>query len=238
MTPGKASPSDDRTAKDPEASLDRVHQDMEIIFRRVAGRPRPAGGHDAVPPPSRAREAVPAQRRRWRLTGQTAALMVLGCALLAFLVGALASIERSSTSTPRVATRPPADARAPPSSAAPTRPEPRGPSPIAATGDPGEAVVRAFYGALGRGDGEEASAHVVPEKRSSRAFSPETISRFYGGLPEPLRLTAVTPLARGAYRVNYRYSAGRLRCDGGAVVSLTSRDGRNLIRSIRALNGC
>lgn len=99
-------------------------------------------------------------------------------------------------------------------------------------------MVRALYGALGRGDGEEASALVVAEKRGSRAFSPQAISRFYGRLPEPLRLTALTPLGRGAYCVGYRYSAGQSRCDGEAVVSLTSRDGRDLIRSIRALNGC
>lgn len=99
-------------------------------------------------------------------------------------------------------------------------------------------MVRAFYGALGRGDGEAASALVVAEKRSSRAFSPQAISRFYGGLPEPLRLTAVAPLEGGSYRVGYRYSAGRSRCDGAAVVSLASRGGRGLIRSIRALNGC
>lgn len=207
-------------------------------------------------------------------------LVVLGLALLAFLVGALASMNRSDISASQVATQPPAEAsrtaKAPasetepyaetisrpeagpdlsgreardgsivradapvvPSGAAPIRSEPPGPSPIGGTGDAGEAVVRAFYGALGRGNGEEASAHVVAEKRSSRAFSPQAISRFYGELREPLRLTAIEPLARGAYRVSYRYSAGRSRCDGEAVVSLTSRDGRDFIRSIRALNDC
>ena len=99
-------------------------------------------------------------------------------------------------------------------------------------------MVRAFYGALGRGDGEAASALVVAEKRSSRAYSPRAIQRFYGGLREPLRLTAVAPLGDRAFRVAYRYSAGRSRCDGAAVVRLASRDGRDLVRSIRALDGC
>lgn len=253
MTPDKTSPSGDRRTANLEASLDRVHQDMEIIFRRMAGQPRPASGYYAVPPHSQAREAVPAQRRQGRLTAQVAVPAVLGCALLALVMGALASTERSDTSAPQVATassssetrptettsRPEAGADTPaPSAAAPTRSEPRGPLPTPAAGDGGEAVIRAFYGALGRGDGEEASAHVVAEKRSSRAFSPEAISSFYGGLPEPLRLTAITPLAGGTYGVSYRYSAGRSRCDGRAVVSLTSRDRRTLIRSIRALNNC
>ena len=83
-----------------------------------------------------------------------------------------------------------------------------------------------------------ASAQIIPEKRSSRAFSPEAISRFYGRLPEPVRVTAIVPLVRGAYRVNYRYSTGRSHCNGSAVVTLTNRGSRDLIRSIRALSGC
>jgi hypothetical protein len=118
------------------------------------------------------------------------------------------------------------------------RSEPRALPPVLSATDAGEEVVRSFYGALGRGDGEEASAHVVAEKRSSAAFSPEGISRFYGGLREPLRLTAVTPLGNGEYRVSYRYSAGRSRCNGEAVVSLASDDQGKRIHSIRALNGC
>lgn len=110
--------------------------------------------------------------------------------------------------------------------------------PDAGDGGAGEAFVRSFYDALGQGDGEAASAHLVPEKRASRAFSADAISRFYGGMPEPLRLTGIAPAGHGAYRVSYRYSAGRSRCNGSAIVSVTNRDGRDLIRSIRALNGC
>ena len=102
----------------------------------------------------------------------------------------------------------------------------------------GEGTVRAFYAALGAGNGAGASAQVIPEKRSSGAYSPAAMSRFYGGLPEPIRLTSVQPLAGGAYRVSYRYAAGRSRCNGSAVVRLTNRGGRDLIRSIQALNGC
>lgn len=116
-------------------------------------------------------------------------------------------------------------------------PAPR-PAPHAPAGDGGEATVRAFYGALGAGNGAAASARIVPEKRTSRTYSPEAMSRFYGGLREPIRLTGVEALSGGRYRVSYRYSAGRSRCDGSAVVRLANRDGRALIRSIRALNGC
>jgi hypothetical protein len=111
-------------------------------------------------------------------------------------------------------------------------------SPAFARGNPGEGTIRAFYAALGSGDGAAASAQMIPEKRSSAAFSPNAMSRFYGQLSEPIRLTGIEPLSSGAYRVSYRYSAGRSRCDGSAVVSLAHRIARDFIRSIRASNGC
>lgn len=108
----------------------------------------------------------------------------------------------------------------------------------AATDDRGEATVRAFYRALGTGDGATAATRIVPEKRASGAFSPAAMSRYYGGLADPIRLTWIAAIAPGSYRVGYRYAAGRSRCAGAAIVSVTQRDGRDLIRSIRALHGC
>ncbi len=98
--------------------------------------------------------------------------------------------------------------------------------------------MRTFYRALGAGDGELASAQVVPEKRQSQAYSPAAIARFYGRMPQPLQLTGVTPLAGGSYSVSYRYSTGRARCNGRAVVRVTNRNGRPFIRAIQALSGC
>lgn len=99
-------------------------------------------------------------------------------------------------------------------------------------------TVRAFYAALGRGDGEEASALVVPEKRTSRAFSADAMTRFYGALPQPVRLTRISPLSSRSFRVAYRYSAGSSPCNGEAVVTVASRGNQSLILSIRALSGC
>ena len=98
--------------------------------------------------------------------------------------------------------------------------------------------MRTFYNALGAGSGGVASAQVIPQKRSSRAYSADAISRFYGRLPEPLRLTSIRPIQGGAYRVTYRYAAPGLRCNGSAIVRLTSGGTRPLIRSITAANGC
>lgn len=101
-----------------------------------------------------------------------------------------------------------------------------------------EATVRAFYRALENADGAAASSQIIPEKRSTSAFSPEGISRFYGRLPEPLRLTSIEPTAGGAFHVTYRYSAGRSRCNGSALVKVTERGGREYIGSIQSLSGC
>jgi hypothetical protein len=155
----------------------------------------------------------------------------------------------ASPTSPNLAPAPPrptvpADAAPPPRRN--SEPE-RGPERIAApspqtpersTPEGGEATVRAFYNALGVGDGASASARVIPEKRNSRAFSPDAISQFYGRLAEPLRLTEVVPTANGAYRVRYRYSTGRSQCNGVAVVRVVKRAGRDYIRSIDALSGC
>lgn len=245
MTPGQPSPPDGPTPYGSSTSVGWTGRDKEIIFRNLAARSPPGydGGVALASAPSGARSIRLSPPRRRLDRGQIAVLAILALALLLFLVGALTSTERSDIPAPRVAARPPAEesrtaiaSSAP--SAASTRSDPGEPSPVSVEESGGESVVRAFYDALGRGDGATASALVVTEKRSTKAFSPQAISRFYGGLREPLRLTAVTPLDGGAFRVSYRYSAGRSRCDGAAVVSLASRDGRDLIRSIRALNGC
>src|SRR6266699_5541347 len=55
-------------------------------------------------------------------------------------------------------------------------------------------TVQAFYMALGAANGEEASKFVVPEKRSSGAFSPSAISNFYGKLIFPLTLIDILPV--------------------------------------------
>jgi hypothetical protein len=134
------------------------------------------------------------------------------------------SAPRTTVSRQRVADRTPVQSSSP--------------APLRTGAGNGEATVRAFYNALGEGNGAAASSQVIPEKRASGAFSPGAIARFYGRLPEPVRLSGVVPLGGGTYRVTYHYSAGRSRCNGSAVVRLTDRGGRTLIRSIHSLSGC
>ena len=147
-------------------------------------------------------------------------------------------IRRPTAPATRVDVPAPTEQSAPPPRVARSVERPEAPVRREAARGDGEATVRAFYGALRAGDGGSAAAQVVPEKRGSGAYSAGAITRFYGRLPEPIQLTDVQPVGGGAYRVRYRYSAGRSRCNGTAVVRTASRDGRDLIRSIEALNGC
>jgi hypothetical protein len=62
-------------------------------------------------------------------------------------------------------------------------------------------VVRAFYEALGDGRGETATMMVVPEKRSKGPFAPDNLTRFYGRLKEPLRLTEIAQAGVDTFKV-------------------------------------
>lgn len=104
-------------------------------------------------------------------------------------------------------------------------------------GAPG-ATVRAFYEALGQAQGEVATLLVAPEKRGIPAFSPAAMSRFYGGLQEPIRLVGMSQSGPDTFIVSYRYAAGASVCNGKAVVTTSTREGASYIENIRALNGC
>ncbi|WP_027170557.1 hypothetical protein [Mesorhizobium sp. WSM3224] len=99
-------------------------------------------------------------------------------------------------------------------------------------------TIRAFYYALGQGSGDEASKYVVPEKRRSGPLSASATTAFYGSLDEPLRLLGIEPRGESSFVAHYTFKRGARSCDGRSVVQTVKRDGRNLISSIRALDGC
>jgi len=99
-------------------------------------------------------------------------------------------------------------------------------------------TIRTFYTALGDGQGADASAMVVPEKRATAAFSPSALTRFYGSLAQRIRLIDITQNNANSYVVHYRYATISRICDGRAIVTTALRGGRNFIQGIRALNGC
>jgi Domain of unknown function (DUF4431) len=100
-------------------------------------------------------------------------------------------------------------------------------------------TVQAFYMALGAANGDEASKFVVPEKRSSGAFSPRAIANFYSRMIVPLTLIDVQSVSSNEYRVWYNYVApGTGRCNGEALVRIAKINGMNLIESIRSVRDC
>ena len=103
----------------------------------------------------------------------------------------------------------------------------------------GQQIVRAFYTALERGDGEAASLLVVPEKREAGPFSAGELSRFYGRLEVPLRLLEVDRAGDNLYDVLYRYKVrnGRL-CNGRSLVKTISLQNQILIEGIQNLSVC
>lgn len=99
-------------------------------------------------------------------------------------------------------------------------------------------TIRTFYTALGDGQGADASAMVVPEKRSTAAFSSSGLTRFYASLAQRIQLIDISQINASTYVVHYRYATRSRVCDGRAIVRTTVRSGRNFIQSIKALNGC
>jgi len=99
-------------------------------------------------------------------------------------------------------------------------------------------TVLAFYEALSLGNGDVASSFVVSEKRSTGPYAPESINRFYGPLPEPLRLRELKAQGPNEYLVKYTYGTSTRRCQGRAIVTTTQRDGLNFIEKIHPLDGC
>ncbi|MGO8801459.1 MAG: hypothetical protein ACLQE9_16650 [Roseiarcus sp.] len=98
-------------------------------------------------------------------------------------------------------------------------------------------AVRGFYYALAGGNGEQAAVFIVPERRKG-AFSPDEMTRFYGGLVAPLELLSLAPSGPGAYLVRYQFASRARACNGRAIVKTVNRGGSNLIASIQALDGC
>ncbi|RVA09904.1 hypothetical protein EN932_21180 [Mesorhizobium sp. M7A.F.Ca.US.002.01.1.1] len=99
-------------------------------------------------------------------------------------------------------------------------------------------TVRAFYYALADGNGDQAAQYVIPEKRNRGPLSASAISAFYSNLAKPLQLVSLEPQTRGRFLARYTFERKSQTCVGRSVVETTRRNGKNLISSIRALDGC
>ena len=99
-------------------------------------------------------------------------------------------------------------------------------------------AVRAFYGALSRGDGAKANMLVIPQKRALPAYQRNSITAFYGHMAEPLILLSVTPTGASEYEVHYQYRKRMAQCNDRAIVMTQQYNGRVFISRIRPLGNC
>ncbi|QHC36734.1 hypothetical protein [Komagataeibacter xylinus] len=99
-------------------------------------------------------------------------------------------------------------------------------------------TIRAFYTALHDAQGADAAAMVIPEKRTTAAFSPSNLTRFYGSLTDPISVLDIAQENDSTFIVHYHYVIKSRVCDGRATVTTTMRNGQNFIQGIRAMNGC
>ncbi|MER9395404.1 MULTISPECIES: hypothetical protein [unclassified Mesorhizobium] len=99
-------------------------------------------------------------------------------------------------------------------------------------------VVRAFYLALGTGDGKEAARFVVPEKSAKGPLSAAALSGFYGGMQAPLKLLGIQAKAEDLFFVSYAFRKGATTCTGRAEVRTVNEGGKDYIEGIKALDGC
>ena len=69
------------------------------------------------------------------------------------------------------------------------------------TADYGTAAttIRAFYSALGSGQGGVAASMVVPEKTANGPFSAKELTRYYGNMRSAIELLSVSPRGANAY---------------------------------------
>ncbi|RUY59334.1 hypothetical protein EN914_00165 [Mesorhizobium sp. M7A.F.Ca.CA.001.08.2.1] len=99
-------------------------------------------------------------------------------------------------------------------------------------------TVRAFYYALEQGDGVQAAQYVIPEKRRHGPLSAAAITAFYGHLKQPLQLTSIEPQHADEFLARYGFASKSGICVGRSIVHTVRRGSKNLISSIRALDGC
>lgn len=97
------------------------------------------------------------------------------------------------------------------------------------------AVVARFYDALRLGDGSQASALVVPEKRGLGPFSEPNISGYFGKLPKMLQVLQIKREASDRFIVTYEYGrADGFTCATSATVTTIFSYGQHLIQKIAA----
>jgi len=95
-------------------------------------------------------------------------------------------------------------------------------------------VVASFYNALSSGNGNAASALVVPEKRGIGPFNEKNISSFFGSMAQPLTVRSIERTSNDIVQVRYTYRVTKTQCVGIALVRTEYILGNTLIQGITA----
>jgi hypothetical protein len=240
-------PREFRAGQDAAASDRRRVPEAELIGHQQSPSAEIERTADAAPVTERATAAfligVPRPASRWLLMAITGCVLVVAVLVLIFMSQSktfvTASAPPRSTETASVGHDTGSTA---PSTAAPivpsTAPVPAAPT-SGASRDPGADVVRAFYTALGRGDGATAAAFVVPERQKG-GLGAQAMTDFFSGNFQPLQLINVAPYGQNTYQATYTFqrTAKSVVCANSVVVSVTQRNGQYLIQNIDARGGC
>ncbi|MBV9757671.1 MAG: hypothetical protein JO047_11495 [Alphaproteobacteria bacterium] len=229
---GAAAPSEDFTPNESEADAGAAPAATQASAQQLAADDSPSGapGQPSAEPAEQQRAAAatapaPAERAPAELPPLRAP---------AAQPSALA--DRESGNTQLASAAPPANQPAPEATgAAPEAREAATPDTEAEAPQRSPvATVAGFYAALHRGDGYAAQDYLVPEKRGHGHYAPAAMSRFYGGLVQPLTLVGEQPEGDHQVAAQYRFRSGWGICNGSAVVQLRG----DMIQSITAKNHC
>lgn len=104
---------------------------------------------------------------------------------------------------------------------------------ITKSDDPIE-VVKKFYSALSRSDGDTAASLVTPSKRGIGPFNEKNIANFFGNMKIPLVITDVQKLSDNLFQVKYNYTYTKTQCNGISTVETENLLGNVLIKKISA----
>ena len=104
---------------------------------------------------------------------------------------------------------------------------------ITKSDDPLE-VVKKFYFALSRSDGETAASLVTPTNRGIGPFNQKNIANFFGNMKVPLVTTDIQKLSETLFQVKYNYTYTKSQCNGIAIVETENLLGNIFIKKISA----
>lgn len=111
-------------------------------------------------------------------------------------------------------------------------PPPLPPSPPSGPDPRATDVVKEFYAALERADGDRASSLVVPEKREHGGFRAFAITEYHSKLKKPVRLVKLIRLGSNRYRVHTEFHTPQRACSEELILTIVQRNDRFLIERI------